>query len=378
MKKVLFATTALVAFAGAASADIAISGYAELGIVDADSVNATTGVVDAKDTSNTQLHTDVDVTFSMTGETDGGLSFGVSVDLDEAGKLGVTNTDSDYNMFLSGAFGTLTVGDTDGAMDFAMTEILGPGSLTDSETGHEGFKGSYLDGSYDGQIARFDYTAGDLSVAISTEMLDTDTVDRSNGYGLGVKYAMGNITFGAGYQKADSTSAAYGAEAAVTAVTAVDGVFATAAGEVYEGAAAGATVTGLTTATTDREIVAPVATVTGSAAVIADVTATGVSVSGTFGAVTAGLAYTSYDSSVANFDATHTHLGVSYTQGAMTLGANIGNFDSKTNEQDRDGYAITANYSLGGGATVQAGYESSERNNVDNGSSWSLGIAMSF
>jgi len=299
----------------------------------------------------------------MTGETDGGLSFGVSVDLDEAGKLGVTNTDSDYNMFLSGAFGTLTVGDTDGAMDFAMTEILGPGSLTDSETGHEGFKGSYLDGSYDGQIARFDYTAGDLSVAISTEMLDTDTADRSNGYGLGVKYAMGNITFGAGYQKADSLSAAFGGAAGSDAVTAVDGL------------AADLTTTTSVAAT---NIVQPIAAVNAVTRSVADVKATGASVSGTFGAVTAGLAYTSYDSSVANFDATHTHLGVSYTQGAMTLGANIGNFDSKTNEQDRDGYAITANYSLGGGATVQAGYESSERNNVDNGSSWSLGIAMAF
>jgi len=313
----------------------------------------------------------------MSGETDGGLAFGASVDLDEG--AGLTNTGNNgATVFISGAFGTVTVGNTDGAMDFALTEIVGPGSITDSETSHEGFKGSYLDGSYDGQIVRYDYTAGDLSVAISAEALDADTANRSNGYALGAKYAMGNITFGAGYQKADSTSAAYGAEAAVTAVTAVDGVFATAAGEVYEGAAAGATVTDLTTATTDREIVAPVAPVTGSAAVIADVTATGVSVSGTFGAVTAGLAYTMYDSSVAGGDAKHTHIGVSYTQGALTIGGNIGNFDSDTNAQDRDGYGITANYSLGGGATIQAGYESSERNNVDNGGSWSLGLAMSF
>lgn len=311
----------------------------------------------------------------MTGETDSGLSFGVSVDLDEAGKLGVTNTDSDYNIFVSGAFGTLTVGDTDGAMDFALTEIVGPGSLTDSETGHEGFKGSYLDGSYDGQIVRFDYTAGDLSVAISTEMLDTDTADRSNGYGLGVKYAMGNITFGAGYQKADSLSAAFGGAAGSAAVPGAYFDTTTQLVDTTTGAVPAVSAAATTPDTGDVVLIAGADAVPRS---VADVKATGVSVSGTFGAVTAGLAYTSYDSNVANFDATHTHLGVSYTQGAMTIGANIGNFDSKTNEQDRDGYGITANYSLGGGATLQAGYESSERNNVDNGGSWSLGLAMAF
>jgi len=325
MKKVLFATTALVAFAGAASADIAISGYAELGIVDADSVNATTGVVDATDTSTTQLHTDVDVTFSMTGETDGGLSFGVSVDLDEAGGLGSSSTNNGTAIFLSGAFGTLTVGNTDGAMDWALTEIVGPGSLTDSETAHEGFKGSYLDGSYDGQIARYNYTAGDLAFAASTEIADVDVAGRSNGYAVGVKYAINGINLGVAMQSADLDT-----------------------GTQFANNAA------------------------------ADVDATGVSVSGTFGAVTAGVVYTAYDSSVALYDADHLHVGVSYTQGAMTLGANIGNFDSDTNAQDRDGYGITANYSLGGGATIQAGYESSERNNVDNGGSWSLGIAMAF
>jgi outer membrane protein OmpU len=361
MKKVLFASTALVAFAGAAAADVAVSGSAEIGLINADSVDAN-GVVTATNTGTTQFHQDLDVKFSMSGETDGGLAFGASVDLDEG--AGLTNTGNNgATVFISGAFGTVTVGNTDGAMDFALTEIVGPGSITDSETSHEGFKGSYLDGSYDGQIVRYDYTAGDLSVAISAEALDADTANRSNGYALGAKYAFGDITVGAGYQKADSTSGQFGASAAVTAVAAVNGL--DSAGAVTTTAAA-------------TNIVQPIAAVTAADAVIADVTATGLSVSGTFGAVTAGLVYTMYDSSVANFDAKHTHIGVSYTQGALTIGGNIGNFDSDTNAQDRDGYGITANYSLGGGATIQAGYESSERNNVDNGGSWSLGLAMSF
>ncbi|UYP69857.1 porin [Thalassobacter stenotrophicus] len=301
-----------------------MSGYAELGITD-DSPAAGT-----PDTSNTQFHTDVDVTFSMTGETDSGLSFGVSVDLDEAGNLGDSTDNNGTAIFLSGAFGTLTVGDTDGAMDFALTEIVGPGSLTDQETSHDGFKGSYLDGSYDGQIARYDYTAGDLSVAVSAEILDTDATGRSSGYGVGVKYVLNNITLGAGVQKADLAASDVQFSANNTTVAEVD--------------------------------------------------ATGLSVSGTFGAVTAGLTYVSYDSNQAGFDADHTSVGISYTQGAMTIGANYGDFDSDTNAQDRDGMALTANYSLGGGATLQAGYETSDGGaaGADRGDSWSLGLAMSF
>ena len=309
----------------------------------------------------------------MSGETDNGLSFGGSVQLDEAGAADPAD-DGGSAFFVSGAFGTLTVGDTDGALDFAMTEILGPGSLGDQESSHDGFRGSYLDGSYDGQIARFYYTAGDLSVAVSTEILDADTADRSSGYGFGVKYALGNITLGAGYQKADSLAAAFGGAAGSAAVTGA--YFDVSAADIVETAAVAAD-------DADFDAVNDTVLVEGADAVtrsVADVNATGLSVSGTFGAVTAGLAYTMYDSSVAGFDANHTSVGISYTQGAMTIGANYGDFDSDDNNQDRDGMALTANYSLGGGATLQAGYETSDGGapSADRGDSWSLGLAMSF
>ncbi|RMH39212.1 MAG: porin, partial [Alphaproteobacteria bacterium] len=68
MKKVLFATTALVATAGVAAADVSISGYAEMGVIGGTGMDA-------------QFHTDIDATFSMSGTTDNGLTFGASVDL---------------------------------------------------------------------------------------------------------------------------------------------------------------------------------------------------------------------------------------------------------------------------------------------------------
>ncbi|KKL69695.1 hypothetical protein LCGC14_2112360, partial [marine sediment metagenome] len=71
MKKVLFATTALVASTSFAMADVDLSGVAEMGIFGGD------GIED-------QFHTDIDVTFSMSGSTDNGLTFGASIDLDES------------------------------------------------------------------------------------------------------------------------------------------------------------------------------------------------------------------------------------------------------------------------------------------------------
>ena len=70
MKKVLFATTALIATAGVASADIAISGDGRMGIVNTET--ATAGDAEAKFDSRLRF------TLTASGVTDGGLSFGGS------------------------------------------------------------------------------------------------------------------------------------------------------------------------------------------------------------------------------------------------------------------------------------------------------------
>ncbi|WP_298259682.1 porin, partial [uncultured Litoreibacter sp.] len=85
MKKVLFASTALVAFGGAAVADVALSGRAEMGIFSQNA--AFQGVAPAGAADGVQFFTDIDVTFTMSGETDNGLTFGASVDLDEGGAI---------------------------------------------------------------------------------------------------------------------------------------------------------------------------------------------------------------------------------------------------------------------------------------------------
>ena len=79
MKKLLIASTALVATAGMAAADITMSGYAEIGMRDAG------GVV------GMEMHSDMDIGFKLSGASDNGLTFGASIDLDEVSN-GIAST----------------------------------------------------------------------------------------------------------------------------------------------------------------------------------------------------------------------------------------------------------------------------------------------
>jgi len=215
MKKVLLTSTALVAFAGAAAAEVTLSGWAEM------------GVVGGKDVES-QFWNDVDVDFTMTGEADNGLTFGANVDLDSANALGNTlGKMGDVEVFLSGEFGTVTMGDTDGALDWALTDAASwgdPGTIDDSETAHWGRQDTYLDGIYDGQIFRYDYTYGDFGFALSLEtddrsdvVLETDfgDIDRNDlAWAIGAKWSpelgAGTMKLGIGYQEGDQGSVGFG------------------------------------------------------------------------------------------------------------------------------------------------------------------------
>ena len=138
MKNLLIATTALVATAGVASADVTFSGAANFGVINtggtaavaAKAATATTVEVvaaDAVPAGDTVMYNNVSVTAAMSGETDGGLTFGASltmrsgddVDLDvgditNAGALSATSLG---NIYVSGDFGKLTF--DDGGIDNA-------------------------------------------------------------------------------------------------------------------------------------------------------------------------------------------------------------------------------------------------------------------
>ena len=191
MKKLLIATTALVATAGMAAADVTLSGYAEMGIKD--------------NGEDTVFHHDLDVKFSLTGETDGGLTFGATIDLDEVAN-GISSENGPHSVFISGNFGTLTMGDTDGAMDWANQEIGMLTTISDDHTSHSGYwNGVMHDGTEDGQILRYDNTFGDFGVAASLELEDGGGND--NVIQLGLKYSTANVSLGLGYSDTGTSDA---------------------------------------------------------------------------------------------------------------------------------------------------------------------------
>lgn len=309
MKKVLFATSALVASAGFAAADVSLSGYAEM------------GVTGGSGATQTQFHQDVDVTFSMSGTTDNGLTFGTSVDLDENAS-GVGTDDAGVAAFISGSFGTLTMGDTDGGFDWAMAEVpTGSGSIADNESSHAGFNGnSGLDGTHDGQILRYNHSMGDLAFAVSIELDDTAGATEGDSIiGFGIRYNLGDLGIGLGYQTGQDTGAA------------------------------------------PRN----------------DLTVMGISLSYSMGDLSLGANYSVLEET-GELDATHMAIGMSYTMDAITVGFNWG--ENEQGASSATGWGISAGYDLGGGASLKLGYgdTTDDGTGVSGNSTWSLGLTMSF
>jgi outer membrane protein OmpU len=360
MKKVLFATTALVATAGVAAADVSLSGSAEMGIKDSS-------------TTDIEFHTDIAITFTLSGQTDNGLSFGASVGLEEAQGGIETDIEDDFSVFMSGDFGTITMGDTDGALDWAVTEVGMAGSIADDHTSHAGYSGNGgfnlnslvtgfttdgatgagigLDGFYDGQILRYNHTIGSFGFAASLEIADDRTLDEEDlgvlafgsedlavdlgaVFGVGMKYSENGLSLGLGYQMAGvDINDAGNAET-------ID-FWSVAASAGYE-------IDGFN--------------------IVANIGRTEMDVS--------------LDEEVdGTYRVDHIALGASYTMDAVTVAANWGQYTYDVAGEgsfSESGFGLAANYDLGGGAVAQIGYGHSNNFEADDAHSWSLGVAMSF
>ncbi|MFO1105134.1 MAG: porin [Amaricoccus sp.] len=147
MKKVLFATTALATLAvgGIASAQgISLFGSARLGLgygINNDgTVNRETQqttddqTVWGDPTNDIRAISRVRFGVNMTGETNSGITFGATIRADNAiggnggGTDGIGQTAGD--VFVSGSYGTLTFGDTNGADEQWVGDLVGDYSLT--------------------------------------------------------------------------------------------------------------------------------------------------------------------------------------------------------------------------------------------------------
>lgn len=375
MKKVLFATTALVASAGIASAQgVSLSGSAEMGVF-----NTAGADPETLDNQNAalQFHSDIDVTFSMAGATDGGLAFGASVDLDDAVGSDPALTEKEgygQSMFISSDFGTITLGDTDGALDWALEDVGIGGSIQDDHTAHAGYNGNNKLDVGDNQILRYQYSFGDFAAGASLQINDEKKLDPDSttgelvtdgfGYGIGATYAGDfgpvNLNVGAGYQIVPADASVKDAE-----------------GITAYGLSVGASARGFSAIVNYTSFAEwqRFAEREAAAAVGGD---------NPTPAVTAAAAINT---------TSHLGVGVGYTLNELTIAANYGTFANENVTEGftgtavdpaaYSGFGVAANYDLGGGAVAQIGYGSGSSpvqgtDETEDKSSLSIGIALSF
>ncbi|MDA9270069.1 hypothetical protein N9P76_04370 [Amylibacter sp.] len=256
MKKLLIASTALVAAAGMASADITISGHAAAGIYSGlgnkDAVtaaaaaastatnNVTSAVVavgvtalgvdklaeKAETFSGDGVYSNAGVDFTMTGATDNGISFSASVNIDAGMEIDTGDFEFDDadggtaglgSVSMTGAFGTLTFDDggienlySDGLTnaDVSYATTIGAVSLTVAhDTAAAGKSANSLSAGYTASGMAFTLTASEASAGTSTK--------------LAVAYALNDTVSLSG-----STDQAAGAESVQTigATTTLNGV----------------------------------------------------------------------------------------------------------------------------------------------------------
>ncbi len=196
MKKVLLATSALVMFAGAASAEVALSGSARMGVVYNSTLNAGEG--------ETFFSSRVRIVFTASGETDGGLAFGASTRADQEsgndadnGSAGDTNGDS--TVFLSGAFGKLTMGDVSGAADALVGQVSGVGYGPIDDLQEIGFVGT------DKTAVYYEYSTGALTFGVGAGQVYRATGDGEvrDTLNIGAKYAADGYSVALAYESAE-------------------------------------------------------------------------------------------------------------------------------------------------------------------------------
>jgi outer membrane protein OmpU len=176
MKKVLLATSILAASAGFAAAEVAVTGTARMGVF--------------YDGTDAMFSSRFRVIFTASGETDGGLSFGASVRNDQLGNGNTANGDS--TVYISGAFGKLTMGDTGNAADALVGQVSGVGYTGLGSVNEIGWLGTTKTG------ALYEYSTGAFTVAVGSAQ--TTALAGSDSVSVAVKYATDAYSVALGYE----------------------------------------------------------------------------------------------------------------------------------------------------------------------------------
>lgn len=292
MKKILFASTALVASAGIAAAEVSFSGEAGIGFVYNDAA------------SDWSLNHYTTLSVSMTGETDGGLSFGASFDITTGSTGGAVGASS---AFIEGGFGKLSAGDVDNAVQTVtgLSDIGYSGLGTDNVA--EGIRGlSQANVLYEG-------TFGDFGVALSHDLGGTDDT------AVAFSYTMGDYSIGLGYGTYSGISVGGFGVAFADRQNMISAQVGANIGDIALAALYSQTSFDGAAVLTDEA--------TGATAAIADTSGTKVQELG---------------------------LTAAYTMGAVTVTAAYSQ-QKVTGLADVDAYGLGVAYDLGGGASINAG-----------------------
>lgn len=323
MKNILLSSAAIVAFAGAAAADVSFSGSASLGY---------------NEEINDGIYADVDLDLTMSQELNNGWTATVTYgfELEEFSDNSDTDFTDDDNLTLSLSNGTyaLTFGDT----EYAAAEYWSGVSEMDEDNFSE------ADGEDNLKISG---EFGGVEAAISTGV-DTDTGGTFQ-TSFGVSGDIGAVSFSAAYQAEEYNESS---DAASTGDFTNEEVFALAVGTSF----AGADVT-VAYATSDDE------------------DSTGIEVSYPVGDITLAAFYVSESADEDNYGMSAVYsansieakayykslnesdefgIGGSYTMDELVV--TVGYVDGDSLSDDDFGAYIIADYDLGGGASVLASY----------------------
>jgi len=361
MKKVLFATTATAALAigGMASAQgISLFGDARLGL--GYNINNEGDPLTGDDEDDVRAVSRVRFGVNMTGETNSGITFGATIRADNAiGGQGGAIGQSEGSVFVSGSFGTLTLGDTNGADEQWVGDLMGNYSLTGlgdiNETVYISNGGNFGNDDTNDFFAnpearptiRYDFEIAGFGLSLSS---NRDLSDVGVGGGYSGEFGGGTFEIGLGYY--DYSEFDVQQPTTITGEVIIDGVPTT------------VTVPGL-----EEQFTVPGGEMYSGV------------IGGTFGDFGANVIYTSADSDSSSFQTLG--IGGTFGFGDYDIGAfynNIIEADGGLSTFDSaDAYGLTAQYDLGGGASVNGGVVNTYGNDdVDSATVADFGIKMSF
>lgn len=204
MKKLLLASTVMVMSAGVAAAEVSLSGNGRMGLI--------------YDGDDVQFTSRARVIFTLSGETDTGLAFGGTFRADNAGNA---NRGTAGEVFISGDFGRLSMGDVDGAALKATGDLffgsltglgdlnemvyLSRGSVGDDENLINALLGDLLADFGNLPRALYEFTFDDFSFFASidnpaTNREEGQPTQRLRNVALGATYTFEGFTGGLGFE----------------------------------------------------------------------------------------------------------------------------------------------------------------------------------